>query len=209
MFFEMLVICRKMTTFIQKPANMLKKLPKEPQLEIFKTVLTGFIHPQHELCLLAKKIDWKSLEDEFAPLYGKVGRPSIPTRTIVGLLLLKPMYKLGDETVVQHWLENPYWSRVLGTERFIFNKGRKTIFKQSIDLFEEDFHRKEIKEVRIDTKVQEKNITFPTDRKLYEKTIEYCKRIAKAEDIKLKRNYTREIRKLKHQFRFAKGPQEL
>lgn len=82
----------------------------------------------------------------------------------------------------------------------------KKIFKQSIDLFEEDFLRKEIKEVRIDTTVQEKNITFPADWKLYEKTIEYCKRIAKAEDIKLKRTYTREIRKLKHQLRFAKKP---
>jgi len=35
-------------------------------------VLTSFIHPEHELCLLATKIDWKSLEEEFAPLYGKV-----------------------------------------------------------------------------------------------------------------------------------------
>jgi IS5 family transposase len=38
--------------------------------------------------------------------------------------------------------------------------------------------RREVKEVRVDTTVQEKNITYPTDRKLYEKTIERCKRIA-------------------------------
>jgi IS5 family transposase len=67
---------------------------------MFKTVLTSFMHPEHELCLLAKKIDWKSLEDEFAPLFGKVGRPSIPIRTIVGLLLLMQMYDPGDVTVV-------------------------------------------------------------------------------------------------------------
>ena len=53
----------------------------------------------------------------------------------------------------------------------------KKIFKQSIDLFGEDMIRKEVKEVRVDTTVQEKNITFPTDRKLYEKSIEYCKRV--------------------------------
>ncbi len=70
---------------------MLKELPVQPQLEMFKTVLTSFIHPEHELCLLANKIDWKSLEDEFAPLYGKVGRPSVPIRTMVGLLLLKQL----------------------------------------------------------------------------------------------------------------------
>jgi transposase, IS5 family len=87
---------------------MLKKLPVQPQLEMFKTVLTSFIHPEHELCLLANKIDWKGLEDEFAPLYGKVGHPSVRIRTIVGLLLLKQMYNLGDETVVERYLENPY-----------------------------------------------------------------------------------------------------
>jgi IS5 family transposase len=202
---------------------MLKKLPAEPQLEMFKTVLISFIHPKHELCLLAEKIDWKRLEEEFAPLYGKVGRPSIPIRTIVGLLLLKQIYNLGDETVVQRWLENPYWQHFTGEVYFqyklpfdpsdfvhfrkrIGEDGMKTIFKQSIDLFEDKFLQKEVKEVRIDTTVQEKNITFPTDRKLYEKTIQYCKRIAKAENIKLKRTYTREIRKLKYQLRFARKP---
>ena len=61
----------------------------------------------------------------------------------------------------------------------------KKIFKQSIDLFGKENVRREVKEVRVDTTVQEKNITFPTDRKLTEKVIEHCKRIAKKEDIKL------------------------
>jgi len=202
---------------------MLKKLPKQPQLEMFKTVLTSFIHPEHELCLLAKKIDWSYLEKEFAPLYGTVGRPSVPIRTIVGLLLLKQMYNLGDETVVQRYLENPYWQHFCGEIYFQYRlpfdpsdfvhfrhrigaEGMEKIFKQSIDLYGEEVIKREVKEVRVDTTVQEKNITFPTDRKLYEKTIEYCKRIAKAENIKLKRTYTFEIRKLKAQLRFARKP---
>jgi len=202
---------------------MLKKLPKQPQLEMFKTVLTSFIHPEHELCLLAKKIDWVTLEKEFAPLYGTVGRPSVPIRTIVGLLLLKQIYNLGDETVVQRYLENPYWQHFCGEIYFqyrlpfdpsdfvhfrhrIGEQGMKLIFKQSIDLFGEKMIKKEVREVRVDTTVQEKNITFPTDRKLYEKTIVYCKRIANKEGIRLKRTYTREIKKLRHQLRFAKKP---
>jgi len=100
---------------------MLKKLPIQSQLEMFKTVLTSFIHPEHKLCLLAKKIDLKSLEDEFAPLYGNVGRSSILIRTIVGLLLLKQIYDLGDEIVVERYLENPHWSRFIGMVRYIFN----------------------------------------------------------------------------------------
>jgi len=202
---------------------MLKKLPKQPQLEMFKTVLTSFINPEHELCLLARNLDWAYLESEFAPLYGTVGRPSVPIRTIVGLLLLKQMYNLGDETVVQRYLENPYWQHFCGEIYFQYRlpfdpsdfvhfrhrigaEGMKKIFKQSIDLFGEDVIKKEVREVRVDTTVQEKNITFPTDRKLYEKTIEYCKRIARTEGIKLKRTYTFEIRKLKAQLRFARKP---
>jgi transposase, IS5 family len=202
---------------------MLKKLPVQPQLEMFKTVLLSFIHPEHDLCLLAKEIDWDNLEKEFAPLYGKVGRPSIPIRTIVGLLLLKQMYNLGDETVVARYLENPYWQHFCGEVYFQYNlpfdpsdfvhfrkrigeEGMKKIFKQSIDLFGEDNVRREVKEVRVDTTVQEKNISFPTDRKLTEKVIAHCKRIAKKEDIKLKRTYTFEIRKLKQQLRFARKP---
>jgi IS5 family transposase len=80
------------------------------------------------------------------------------------------------------------------------------IFKQSIDLFEKVFIHREVKEVRVDSTVQEKNITFPTDRKLTEKVIEHCKRIAEKEGIKLKRTYGREVKKLKHQLRFARKP---
>lgn len=205
---------------------MLKKLPVQPQLEMFKTVLTSFIHPEHELCLLAKKIDWKNLEEEFAPLYGKVGRPSIPIRTIVGLLLLKQMYNMGDETVVERYLENPYWQHFCGEVYFQYKlpfdpsdfvhfrhrvgpEGMEKIFKASIDLFDEDVIRRGVKEIRVDTTVQEKNITFPTDRKLIEKVIEHSKRLAKKEDIKLKRTFGREIKKLKHQLRFARKPKNI
>ena len=205
---------------------MLKKLPSQPQLEMFKTVLASFINPQHELCLLAAKIDWASMEKEFTPLYAEVGRPSIPIRTIVGLLLLKQIYDLGDETVMDRYIDSPYFQHFCGEVYFQYDypfdpsdfvhfrkrigeEGMKTIFKQSIDLFGEEKVRKEVKEVRIDTTVQEKNITFPTDRKLTEKVIEHCKRIAKKEGINLKRTYGREVKKLKQQLRFARKPKNM
>ena len=85
-------------------------------------------------------------------------------------------------------------------------QGMEKIFKQSIDLFGKDVIKKEVREVRVDTTVQEKNITYPTDRRLYEKAIEHCKRIANAKGVKLKRTYTREIKKLRYQLRFARKP---
>jgi IS5 family transposase len=205
---------------------MLKKLPTQPQLEMYKTVLASFINSQHELCLLAGKIDWDFLEKEFAPLYAEVGRPSIPIRTIVGLLLLKQIYDLGDETVMDRYIDSPYFQHFCGEIYFQYDypfdpsdfvhfrkrigeEGMKLIFKQSIGLFGKEKVRKEVKEVRVDTTVQEKNITFPTDRKLTEKVIEHCKRIANKEGIKLKRTYGREIKKLKYQLRFARKPKNI
>jgi IS5 family transposase len=195
---------------------MLKKLPSQPQLEMYKTVLASFINPQHELYLLAKKIDWEIVEKEFVPLYAKVGRPSIPVRTIVDHLLLKQIYNLGDETVLDRHIDSSYFQHFCGEIYFQYDypfdtsdfvhfrkrigeEGMDVIFKQSIDLFGKERVCKEVKEVRIDTTVQEKNITFPTDRKLIEKVIGHRRGIATEEGIKLKLTYSREIKKLKHQ----------
>ena len=145
---------------------MLKKLPSQPQLEMFKTVLASFINPQHELCLLAKEIDWDYLEKEFAPLYGEVGRPSIPIRTIVGLLLLKQIYNLGDETVMERYIDSPYCQHFCGEIYFqykypfdpsdfvhfrkrIGESGMQKIFKQSIDLFD-NFYEQRMKLLSIE-----------------------------------------------------------
>ncbi len=59
----------------------------------------------------------------------------------------------------------------------------KKIFKQSINLFGKEQIRREVKEVWADNAVKEKNITFLTERKLKEKVIEHCKRIAEKEEM--------------------------
>lgn len=131
---------------------MLNNLPVQPQLEMFKTVLESFFNPDHELCLIAEEIDWASPEKEFAPLYGPVGRPSMPTRTIVGLLLLEQIYNLGDETVMERYIDSPYCQHFCGEiyyqykypfdpsdfvrfRKRIREEGMTKIFKHSIDLF--------------------------------------------------------------------------
>jgi len=54
---------------------------------MFKVPLVSFLQPEHELCLLARKIDWDAFEKDFEPLYGTVCRSSVQTRKMVGLLL--------------------------------------------------------------------------------------------------------------------------
>lgn len=54
----------------------------------------------------------------------------------------------------------------------------------------------------IDSTVLEKNVTFPTDSKLLNKIIDYCHKVAKAEVIKVRQSYAREIKELKLTQRF-------
>ena len=54
----------------------------------------------------------------------------------------------------------------------------------------------------IDSTVQEKNVTFPTDSKQLNKIIDYCHKVAKAEGIRVRQSYAREIKELKLTQRF-------
>jgi IS5 family transposase len=61
------------------------------------------------------------------------------------------------------------------------------------------------REVVIDTTVQEKNITFPTDTKLRVKVLGRCWKLAAAENIRLRRSYRRELKKTLRVIRFSKS----
>src|SRR5207249_2266396 len=75
----------------------------------------------------------------------------------------------------------------------IGEEGVELIFKESIRINGKD-GQKDI--LSADTTVQEKNITFPTDDKLYKKIISKCQDIAGKENIQLRQSYTQTIKKL-------------
>lgn len=201
---------------------MVQKIDKTPQLEIFRTPIVHFIKENHELVLLSKKIDWDSLEKKLSVYYCETnGRPSIPIRTIAGILMLKRMFDESDESILERWIENPYWQYFCGEVYFqhsipfdrtelikfrkrIGEKGAEQLLKMSIHLYP----KKEIQEseVLIDTTVQEKNITYPTDVKLQKKIVEKCRKIARKEKIHLRQTYTRELKQLMIDQRFHNHP---
>ena len=97
---------------------MLGKTEKNPQLNLLDVPLVHFLNQEHELCHLAKKIDWESVEKEFKPYYSVTGAPSVPLQTMIGLNLLKMVFELGDKAVLDHWVENPYWQHFCGEVNF-------------------------------------------------------------------------------------------
>jgi len=179
--------------------------PNQSQSTFLYQGLKEILNPKEPLYQLSDKMPWGEMEKEFEKYYVNFGRPAKPIRLMVSLLLLKQMYNLGDETVVESWVQNPYWQYFSGYTMFqwkfpieptdlvhfrkrIGKKGIEKIFKISIDL-----HGKKSKEneVVIDTTVQEKNITYPTDVKLHKKIIDKCVKIALEEDVELRQSYRR------------------
>lgn len=176
------------------------------QAELFRPMLADFIDTKHELFLLSEKIDWNYFEQEFSPLYSKVGNPSHPIRFMVGCLLLKHLYNLGDETLASAWIMNPYMQYFCGRIFFehefpcdpsnfvhfrkrIGENGIEKIFAYSVTMHDSKTNTSHF--VLSDTTVQENNITFPTDAKLCKKVIDYCNKIAKNQGIKQRQRYTR------------------
>lgn len=189
---------------------------------MFETPLVNFIDLNHELVLLSRKIEWKELDEYFTKFFSEIGRPSVPVRKIVGLLILKHVYNASDENVVSRWTENPYWQFFCGEVNFqkkppfdpsefvhfrkrIGKEGSEKILQVSIRLHGDTV---DVKEVYCDTTVQEKNITFPTDTKLHIKIIDKCLSIAKKEKITLRQSYKRKLKEYKLLVRFRRHPKK-
>ena len=169
------------------------------------------LNPSHELYLLSQEIDWDYFEEEFKYLYSDKGRPAKEIRLMVALLVLKSIYNLSDEVLVeQHWEMNPYFQFFCGEtiqcwgqpcvasdlshfRNRIGESGVEKILHHSIYK-----HGKDSKgpNVSIDTTAQEKNITYLTDARLDKKIIDRCVKKAKKGGIKLRRSHTRSSKQL-------------
>lgn len=191
---------------------MIGKLPEKGQLDLFRPMLEKFIDMNHELVLLANKIDWSYFEKEFSIFYSEKGAPSVPIRLMVGCILLKHLYNLGDERVPKVWVRDVYFQYFCGGIFFehtfpfdpsdfvhfrnrIGDEGTAKIFAYSVTIHGDEVAKKS-KLVLSDTTVQENNTTFPTDAKLCKKVIDKCNKIAEQEGINQRQRYTRESKQL-------------
>ena len=199
---------------------MYKSKKKSGQQSMFFT-LEESLNPRHPLYILANSIDWAFFENSFISLYSsQQGSPAKPIRLMVGLLLLKHLRNLSDESVVEQWSENNYYQYFCGEEEFrpcypcaaselvhfrhrIGEEGCELILKESIRINGKD---SDDDDVIADTTVQQKNITYPTDTKLHRKIIDKCLSIAEREHIELRQRYTRTLKKLSIDQRFRNHP---
>ena len=178
---------------------------------MFQMYLPNILNLSHSLCRLSDSISWEDLHESFKTLYSEdMGRPAKSVRLMVGLHYLKYMKDLSDEVLVEQWIENPYWQYFCGEEYFqtefpihptSMTKWRNRLKDSHLqELLEttiksglktKTITKRSIKKVNVDTTVQEKNITFPTDVKLYYSLIRHLVRRAKGHGVSMKQTYER------------------
>jgi IS5 family transposase len=191
-------------------------------MDIFKIPLAQIVSSRIPLVDLTQKIPWNEIEKEFEKYYSQNGRPSVPTRTMAGLLLLKSMFSVSDEDLIPNWVQNPYWQYFCGEQYFrdkgpcdpsdlvhfrkrIGSEGAEYLLKQSALLHGDDAKEST---VLIDTTVQEKDIRFPTDAKLYQDVMRLCWRIAGKNDIKLHQSFRFLLKQQRLIVRFMDHPKK-
>jgi len=173
--------------------------------------LEDILDKTHALYQLANCLNWEYLIEQLGPYYSDgPGRPGIPIRIMAGLHYLKYLENESDESVVEKFCENPYWQYFCGLEIFthelpchpttlvkwrkrVGEKGMEKLLSHTIDTAKREalLPEKLLKNVNIDTTVQEKNITFPTDSKLCHRMRIKLIYAAKKRKINLRQTYLR------------------
>ena len=177
-------------------------------MNFFHPILEKIVDKQHELVLLADKIDWHRLEGMFDEYYNNKGRKAISTRLMVGLLLLKHMKNVSDEAVCSMWVENPYFQYFCGERLFQYklpidrssiSRWRKRVAIEKLEkILQESLHvayktkalsTKDVHKIAVDTTVQEKAVDYPSEVQLFLDGIIDLGRSAKKAGLRLKQNY--------------------
>ena len=135
--------------------------------------------------------------------------------------MLKHSYNLSDERVLEMWRSNPYFQYFAGEATFqwgqpcaasdlvhfkyrLGKQGIKKLFAISVALHGDKV--KKNKELLVDTTVQEKNITFPTNAKLYKQVITKCNTLAQRCGLQLRQSYRFVVQRLQYAQRHASHP---
>jgi IS5 family transposase len=197
---------------------MKPKAVSSGQMDLFQSHFDQILNPRHELVVLSKRMDWSVFDEACRGCYCEdFGAPAKATRLMVGLHYLKHAFDESDESVVARWVENPYWQHFCGFEymqhecpihptsmtKWRQRMGKEhveTLLKETITLAVRGKHvrKEELKHVNVDTTVQEKNISYPTDSKLLHRGIEKLGQAAKKRGIKLRQSYQRVAKKAHH-----------
>jgi IS5 family transposase len=180
----------------------------DSQFSLFTFSLEKILKPDHPLVIFAAQIDWCQFDDLVDACYSEEGRPGCTTRLMIGLLYLKHAFDESDESVVERWIENPYWQFFCGFREMqhecpidpsSLSRWRKRVGADRLEKMLQVtiqvamnagmLKPAQATRVNVDTTVQEKAIAFPTDARLYHKMRVAIVRQAQGMGIPLRQSY--------------------
>ncbi|MCH8913373.1 MAG: IS5 family transposase [Planctomycetes bacterium] len=179
--------------------------------ELFQAHFSQILNADHPLVQLADKLDWPRFDADFADSYcEELGAPGKAIRLMVGLQYLKFAFNESDEALVDRWVENPYWQYFCGFTHMqheapinpsSMSRWRQRVGAERLELLiketialalrEKQLPKRDLTQVTIDTTVQEKNITHPSDSKLLYTAIRKLVKAARQRGIQLRQSYVR------------------
>lgn len=165
---------------------MKPKPSPENSLHLFQAHFHQILNIEHSLCRLAEQIQWSRFEKSFDDCYSAdMGRPGNAIRLMVGLHYLKHTFNESDESLVERWVENPYWQYFCGYEYLQHTfpihptsmvKWRQRVGAERLEqllgetiriaMATKQVSPQQLRQITVDTTVQEKAIAFPTDARL-------------------------------------------
>ena len=188
-----------------------KERRKTGQNDLFKARLDQIADMNHALVKLAGAINWSFLEKNFDAVYSDgPNHPPPATRLMAGLAILKHTHDLSDAVLCERWIENPCYQLFCGEEFFQyklpFDRSSMTRWRQRmgeeklVALIQESLATAtrtgaakpaDFNKVIVDTTVQPKAVTFPTDAKLMHRARERLVRLAKKHGVAPRQTYAR------------------
>jgi IS5 family transposase len=177
--------------------------------DLFRARLDQIINMKHSVVRLAEEIDWDWIDDQVGDLFSAEGRPGTETRFMIGILLLKQIYGLSDEGVWERWVHDPYFQYFTGEtffqhaiphERSGLSHWRSRLGDRLELLLAESLRvahstgalkAQDMERITVDTTVQPKNVTHPTDAKLMHKAIVMLGKLTKKHRLDLRQSYVR------------------
>ncbi len=185
------------------------KSPNQNRGNLFIPILKELINPNYKLVVLAQRINRQCFEDEINSLYSYTSQQRIPIRIMVVLLLLERISNLGDETVMEQWVQNPCFQYFCGAVEFqwgvpcdpsdrvhfrkrIGGQGAGKISEMLIDTWKDEVKKPD--DVLIDTAAQKKNITYPADSKLFIRVVNICNEIVNKEEVEQRQTYQKTMK---------------
>lgn len=160
------------------------------QYSIFDWIINHSLDPNHKLMKLAKRIDWDEITRKLSKYYRPRGCRGKRIRMMVALHMLKHMYNLSDQQVVEGLKENLYWMAFCGVPTREMARGKPLSWLNSSTMtkFRKRIGSEGMKEIEAtllaqilsdrrrrprvmiaDTTGMEKHIAYPTDSALLDK----------------------------------------